>query len=70
MTAKRRLRKDEILLPPIHANAGIEAAYRRKLKALIERLQTFPQGTMARLMGVGMPPPALPSPPAPAAPPA
>lgn len=39
-------------------------------KALIERLQTFPQGTMARIMGVAMPPPPLRVPPAPARPPA
>lgn len=39
-------------------------------QALIERLQTFPQGTVARIMGVAMPPPPLPVPPAPARPPA
>lgn len=39
-------------------------------QALVERLQTFPQGTMARIMGVAMPPPPLPVPPAPARPPA
>jgi SPP1 gp7 family putative phage head morphogenesis protein len=35
---RRRARKNEKILRPVHPNAGIKAAYRRKLESLIEEM--------------------------------